>query len=354
MTLKRKHFVVLSILFLLGAFVIAACSQEEADEQPHIETVNATPVTAVETDRTISVSGSIHPETNVTVGFLVAGKIQDVAVRVGDPVERGQVMARLDPTDYKSGLQIAEAKYTEIQSEYNRLTRLHNKGSITPSDYSKIVAARTQAEANYRIYKKKVADTVLVSPVSGIVSRKRVEPGEIVDQGNPCFTVVNISTVEARMAVPESEINLVALGQKARVTVSALEAGTFDGTVARISPVADSLTRTFSATIVLSNPGLIIRPGMIALSEIDIEKKVHVLTIPGAAIIRDPDHLFHVFVVDPQTKTVSRKRVTLSSVAGAEVMVETGLSQGDLVVTAGQDKLSDGMAVMINREGLGQ
>ena len=354
MTIKTLHSVVLSLLFLLSALAFAACSQKSPDEQPHIETVNATPVTAVETNRTLSVSGSIHPETKVTVGFLVAGKIQEVAVRVGDPVEKGQFMARLDPTDYKSGLQIAEAKYTEIQSEYDRLTRLHKKGSITPSDYSKIVAGRAQAEANYRIYKKKVADTVLTSPISGVISRKRVEAGEIVDQGNPCFTVVNISTVEARMAVPESEINLVSLGQKARVTISALAAATFDGTVTQVSPTADPLTRTFTVKIMISNPGTIIRPGMIALAKIDIEQKVKALTVPGAAVSRDPDNLLHVFVVDPQSNTVSRRRVTLSSTAGDEVVVETGLSIEDLVVTAGQEKLSDGMTVIINQENLRQ
>ena len=342
------------MLLLLSVFAIAACSPKRPDEQLHIETVNATPVKAVETNRTLSVSGSIHPETKVTVGFLVPGRIQDVALRVGEPVVKGQFMACLDPTDYKSGLQIAEAKYTEIQSEYDRLTRLHKKGSITPSDYSKIVAGRAQAEANYRIYKKKVADTVLTSPISGVISRKRVEAGEIVDQGNPCFTVVNISTVEARMAVPESEINLVSLGQKARVTISALAAATFDGTVTQVSPTADPLTRTFTVKIMITNPETVIRPGMIALSKIDIEQKVEGLTIPGAAVSRDPDNLLHVFVVDPKSKTVSRKRVTLSSVAGDEVMVETGLSKKDLVVTAGQEKLSDGMTVIINQENLRQ
>ncbi|WP_300673656.1 efflux RND transporter periplasmic adaptor subunit [Desulfoluna sp.] len=315
-----------------------------------MKTVTTTQVKRVETDRLISVSGSIHPDKTVNLGFLVAGKIQEVTVQVGKFVEKGEVMARLDPTDYKSGLQIAEAKYTEIQSEYDRLTRLHKKGSLTPNDYSKIVAGRAEAEANYQIYKKKVSDTILTSPVSGFVSKKRVEAGEVVDQGDPCFTVVCTSIVEARMAVPESEIDLIQVGQKARVTVPALATGNFTGTVTQIAPVADPLTRTFNVKIKVLNPDHILRAGMIALSKIDIGKKVTTLTIPGAAVLRAPDNLLHVFVVDPQSRTVSKKRITLSSFSGSDVMVETGLSLEDLVVTAGQEKLTDGMTVMTNRD----
>ena len=350
MKIKTEHPVLLSLLLMLCALTFTGCSKEKPEKNTHIESVHATQVRRVETDRTISVSGSIHPEKKVNLGFLVAGKVQDVTVGVGEPVAKGQVMARLDPVDYKNGLQIAEAKYTEIKSEYDRLTKLNEKGSITPNDYNKIVAGRAQAEANYRIYKKKVSDTILVSPISGVVSRKMVEVGEVVDQGTPCFTVVNISTVEARMAVPESEVNQITAGQKARVTVPALADGTFKGTVTQIDPVADPLTRTFNVKIMILNTDNSIRAGMIARSEIDIGKKVKVLTIPGAAILRDPDNLLHVFVIDPQTKTVSQKKITLSSVAGSEVMVESGLSEEDLVVTAGQEKLTDGMTVIINRE----
>jgi len=350
MTKKNAHLVLQFFLILLCTAAFTGCLKEKPDEKSHVKTVTATQVKRVDTDRVISVSGSIHPDKTVNLGFLVAGKIQDVAVRVGDPVKKGEVMARLDPTDYKNGLQIAEAKYTEIKSEYDRLTRLHNKGSLTANDYNKIVAGRAEAEANYRIYRKKVADTVLVSPVSGFISRKKVEVGEIVDQGDPCFTVVNTSTVEARMAVPESEIALIHAGQKARVTIPALGAGPFEGTVTQIDPVADPLTRAFNVKIIVLNPDHTIRAGMIAFSEIDTGKKVTRLTISGAAVLRSPDNLLHVFVVDPQSKTVSKKKITLSSFSGSEVMVETGLTEDDLVVTAGQEKLTDGMTVVTNRK----
>lgn len=353
MKFKTAHSLLLPTLLLLSTFFFTGCVEDKPVGEKQIHTVDARPVTTLETDLKIPVSGSIHPLKTVKFGFMVAGKIKAVNVRVGDFVEKNQIIAMLDPTDYKNGLQIAEARYIEISSEYKRLTRLHKKGSITPNAYDKIVAGRSQAEANYRIYKKKVSDTILKSPVSGFISRKVVEAGEIVDQGDPCFTVVKTSTVEARMAVPESEIALVKKGQKADVTVPAIGKKIFEGVVTQIVPVADPLTRTFNVKIMVSNPEDIIRAGMIALARIDVEKKIKILTIPGEAVVRSPDNLLYVFTVDAKS-TVSKKRITRSSVSGQEIVIDSGLTKDDLVVTAGKEQLTDGMSVIINRENSGK
>lgn len=341
---RRQFSHLMGNIFFIILFLMA-CTPERDDYVKERIRVIVKQVNRIDIDNAVSVSGSIEPEKTVKFGFMVAGKVREVCVNEGDYVKKRQKIAALDPTDYEHGLQIAEAKYREVKSEYERLAGMYKKGSLTESDYDKITAGLSEAEANYKIYRKKVADTVLLSPISGIIALKGVEAGEIIPQGQPLFAVVNIDMVKASVAVPEGEIGALRVDQAALVTVSALGNRTFKGRVKQISAVADPYTRTYTVKIDVANPDMVLRAGMIAIASIITDRKIDIFTIPGEAVLRTPENLTYVFVLDSLHNTVYRKRVVISRAWGKEVEVSSGLDESDRIVIGGQHKLTDGMRV---------
>jgi len=342
-------------ILLVGAFVslgvVNGCGRNESGSVHEALPVHAVQAKRIEAPQVVSVSGNVEPIRTVRFGFMVAGKVDEVTVEEGDTVEKGQFIASLETADYRHGLQIAEAKLQEIEVEYTRLKNLHEKESVTDSDFDKIAAGLKQARANAAIWRKKLADTRLVAPIGGAIALKGVEPGEIVPEGHPVFAVVNTDSVKVVVGVPETEIGLVQVGQAARVTIPAIESGVFEGRVGGIAAVADPFTRSYSVKIVVANPDDRIRAGMIALADITTSRSSSIVTVPAEAVVREPHGGIHVFVLDRSSSSVTERSITTGRVSGSEVEIVSGLEGGETVVVPGRHRLADGTRVQIVGDG---
>jgi RND family efflux transporter MFP subunit len=177
-----------------------------------------------------------------------------------------------------------------------------------------------------------------------------VEVGQMVSPQAPAFTIVKTDVIYARVAVPESEIGRIVMDKSADVSVSAFEGRTFTGRVSMIGAVADGRTRTYAVKIELSNPGGLLRPGMIVQAGIRTDKTVDMLTVPGSAIVRDADNLTYVFVTDVKRTAAVRKRVTPGDALRNEIEIRSGLDPEDTVIVSGQNKLSDGALIIITAD----
>jgi RND family efflux transporter MFP subunit len=343
---------------------LGSCTAEGDKKQTNIDAVPVTVgnVKKVQDLETIFASGTVStPDSPAEVSFLVSDKVIFVGPREGDYVRKGQLLASIDPTDYQLALTTAtkQAEMTRIaferaDDEHRRMKMLFDSKSLAPNDYEKYRATYEsdrhqyeQAIAQEKISRKRLADAELHSPVNGFISKRSIEPGETASTGRPVFEIVQLDTVEVHVGVPETDIHLAKIGQKASITFPALPKQSFEGTVRVINVSADPGTRTYMSRISVPNPGHVIRIGMVAEAKIVGDRQISMMTVPGEAIVRDDQGATMVFVYFPEQRCVYSKRVKTGTFRGTEVEIKEGLSGNESIVIAGQDHLRDGMPVTI-------
>jgi RND family efflux transporter MFP subunit len=206
-------------------------------------------------------------------------------------------------------------------------------------------AAYNQASAQLEVARKALSDATLCAPTSGYVSKRLIEPGDTASPRRPAFEIVQMDSVEVNVGVPETDVHLVRIGQKADVTVPALPERSFQGTVRVISVSADPNTRTYMTRISVANPEHVLRIGMVAVATIRGDRSKSWMTLPGEAVVRDPQGATQVFVYYPEQKRVYAKRVEIGGIVNKDLEIESGLSGDELIVLAGQTKLRDGLVV---------
>ncbi len=342
--MKQGIFLVLPVIILL-----AGCKSETHETKA--PAVQAIPVGTAEVQRTevrndVSVSGNIEGNTTVRLGFMVSGKINHVAAREGQMVKKGQLLASLDPASYQIAHQLAEVQVNAVSDEYNRLKLLHDKGNVTDSDFSKAGFSLQQARLQQQLQQKNENDCKLYTPISGVLLKKLAENGEMAGSGMPVFVVSDISRVKVLAYIPEGELHLIRIGQPVTIAVSALDK-TFDGRVVEVGSAADVTTRAFTVKIEVNNPGLLIRPGMIAEARIHAGSVSQAVLLPAEAVVHDLNNQAYVFVVDKNQKKAYRREISVGKMIENKIEILKGVSAGETVVTAGQQKLADGSAVTI-------
>lgn len=343
-----KHY---CLLFLLA---ITACHQQhhpvEAGAAPI--PVQVTTVKSSDQPLVLSLSGNAEAAHTTALGFQVAGRVNAVNVEEGSPVKKGQLLASLDPADYALGVDIAQANVDKVSDEYRRLTIMHNRGSLTDADYQKIVSGLAEVKARYALAAKNLHDTKLYAPASGVIARKSLEPGQVVGQGMPVLFMVNMQPARISLGVPEGELAQVKQGQDVSVYLSALDA-TFTGKVAQIGVMADATTRAYAVKVDIPNPHNLIKPGMVAQASLRTQKVVPMQLLPATALLHDADQSnAYVFVVDPQKHQAFKRTVTVDNLQDNSLRISSGLRNGELVVTGGQQKLNDASPVAIQNTAL--
>lgn len=356
-----------AVRFVLVLFVLTSCSQGKIEEPPAAKPIpiKTGKVRHVQEREFVSVSGTVtSPDAPVSVAFLVSGKVIEVGPREGDYVKKGQLLAAIDPLDYKLSLQAASAQAGQAKvaiqrskDEYARMKFLYESRSLAENDFEKYKAAWLsakeqvdQAVANQRLAQKRLNDASLYAPTAGFISKRAIEPGQTAGSGSPVFEIVKLDPVEINVGVPETDIHLVRIGQTAAVTIPALPTEFFEGRVRVINVSADPNTRTYMTRIVVPNPAHILRVGMVAEARIEGDRTVDLMTLPAETILRDPQGATIVFVYYPEQGRVYAKRVVTGAVYGREIAIKSGLAGDETVVFAGQAKLRDGTIVSLADE----
>jgi RND family efflux transporter MFP subunit len=291
----------------------------------------------------VAVSGEVEGRSTVNVGFQVAGVVASVPHDEGDAVEAGAVLAELHAQPYRLGYQAANATADLARDAFKRAQQMQTEKSIPPADFVKVEVAVRQAEAQEGIARKQLGDTRLVSPLSGVIARRGIQPGEQVGPGMPVFTVIDVDQIRVRVGVPEAEIGRIRVGQEASISIPSLGGQTFDGRVRVVGIAADPVSRTYTVRVAVPNPNRLLKPGMIAEVRIRDGGKMNALTLPGESIVRDPAGAPFVYVY--KDGRVHSRTVSVGSVIGREVEITAGLAGDEQVVVGGQHKLKTGEAV---------
>ena len=358
---KFKSILATVSVFILGAS-LPACTSEQQKKESNGEAVPVTVgrIQSVQDRETISVSGTVStPNSPAQVCFLVSGKVVFVRPREGEYVKRGQVLASIDPPDYRLPLAAAEAQadqarvgFERAKDEYRRMKMLYDSKSLAPNDFQKYKAAYDSAMQQYeqtvaseKLTRKHLTDATLCAPISGYIAKRSIEPGDSAAPGRPVFEIVQMDPVEVNVGVPETDVHLVRIGQKADITVPALPGKTFQGAVRAINVSADPNTRTYMTRISVANREHELRVGMVAEARIRGDRTVSMATLPGDAVVRDPQGATQVYVYYPDQKRVCTKRVEIGATVNKNIEIKSGLSGNELIVLAGQTKLKNGQIV---------
>lgn len=334
-------------LAILASVIMTACGTKE-EQVKKVELVKVTVKEIQYNDRQqeLKYSGNIEPDNVAQIGFAVPGVVNNVAVQEGQRVSQGQLLASIDATEYTNALAIANASLEQAEDMFTRLDGLYQKGSLPAKDYIDIKTKVAQARAAKSISAKRISDSKLYAPMSGIISAKMIERGSTAAPGVPAFTVIKTDQVYARVSVPESEVGSLKNGMEVAVFVPTLDE-TFRGKITIINPQADAVSKTYSVKVRLANPGGKLLPGMISEATILTGKVVNSIVVPATSIVRDADNITYVFVANDQKKAI-RKRVTTGVATGNnEVIIQDGLTISDKVIITGQTRLKDGVSIAL-------
>ena len=318
-----------------GKKAVEAQVAEEA-----VPSVSVVEVSAREVPQTATYTSTVQPYVKNNIAPQMAGRITKINVEIGDFVKKGQVLAEID----KAQLQQAQLQLHNQEVELERLRALYDAGGLSKSDLDAI-------ELSYNVTKTQVdnllENTVLCSPIDGVVTARNYDVGDMYTMSMPIYTVEQIKPVKLLVGISESDYTKVKKGDAVEITVDALPDQTFTGKVGKIYPTVDAATRTFLVEIVVPNNGNVLRPGMFARVTVTFGVNNNVV-IPDVAVVKQQGSGERFVYILNQDGTVNYQKVVLGRRMGAEYEVLEGIPSGAKVVTGGQIRLKDGVKVTVN------
>jgi RND family efflux transporter MFP subunit len=299
---------------------------------------------AMTTDR--NYVGTVEESTAISLSFSLMGTVEQVFVSEGQPVRKGQALAVLNSVTAQNSLDAARASLQQAQDASDRLTKLHRNGSIPDIKFVEVETGLQQAKAMEAIARKNLDDCRLCAPVDGIVAQRAAEPGANVVPGVPAFKLVTVRRVNVAISVPENEIGRIATGQEALIEVPALDHGTFAGKIVLKGITANPLSHTYSVKIDVENPQAKLMPGMVCKVRLRQGERTAIV-VPNRAVQSSHDgrHFVWLAVGD----AAQRRFVETGALADSGLTVEKGLSEGDLLIVEGAQKVSEGMKITLIR-----
>ena len=310
----------------------------------------------------MQLTGTLRAVDQVTVKAKVAAEVRAVMVREGESVKVGQVVVKLDTSEYEARVAQARGNLNNARAQLEIATKardnnlaLVEKGFISKnafdnsaSQYAAAKASVDSAQGALDIVLKSLNDTVSRAPISGLVSVRHVQPGEKVAIDSRLLEIVNLQKLELEAAVPSSEISKVAIGQKVELRIEGL-AQRFDGKVVRINPATQAGSRSVPVYVQVANPQNLLRVGMFADGRLLLSSKASVVTLPQSAVRKVNDGSFVFAIVNNK---IERLPITLGSTGlvgdDHHIEITSGLEFGAQVIRADMGNLTPGTPVRVN------
>lgn len=350
----RNYFAVIAVF---GLSMLAACSKT-VDKTEDVRPVRAIKVVADNADISAEFSGEIRPRIESKLGFRVNGKIITRKVDVGTQVKRGQVLMQLDPQDLalaqiqaKAGLSAAESNRDLAKAEFKRYQELREKNFVASAvlesketTYKAAQSSYEQALAAFKNQSNQAAYTSLVSDVDGVVTAIDAEVGQVVAAGSPVMRVAQAGEMDVVIGIPEDRVNTIRAIKDIRVRLWVNPAEEIVATLRELSPIADPVTRTYTAKLALPSTTKNIKLGMTATVTFVAKNPNAMIKLPMTALFQEKNATF-VWVVE--SGAVKMLPVQLAGSSGQDVLLGGGIGVGQTVVTAGVNLLKPGQKVTI-------
>jgi membrane fusion protein (multidrug efflux system) len=304
--------------------------------------VEATKVALQPMPQAITAVGSLRSDESVTVRPEVGGRISEILFKEGQHVAKGTTLIRLDASVNAAEVQQAQANLKLAQSKYDRAVELSRQNFISKQAKDEAENNLHVAEAAVSLATARLAKMEIRAPFSGVIGLRVVSVGDYVKEGTDVVNLESIDALKVDFRVPEIYLSQVQTGQTLSISLDALPGKSFEGKVFALNPLLDSAGRSLVIRAVVSNPDRSLRPGMFARVKLITRDERDALVIPEQAIVPQGDEQYVYRIVDGRA---TRVKVAIGQRRDAKVEVLNGLAPNDVVVTAGQLKLRDGMPV---------
>lgn len=303
--------------------------------------VTVLPIDSVSSLVLNSYPGYLEEGQSVEMAFKYGGTLQQLDVKEGSSVRKGQTLASVSSPQMESAQRSAQATLEQAQDAYNRLKKVHDNGSLPEIKWQEMVANLEKAQSAFDLANAMLAENIIKAPFDGTVASLNAEIGENIAPLRPIMRIINTKGMTVRITIPENEIAMVQLGDKAQIVIPALGDKQLNGKVVEKSMTASLLTHSYPVKVLIEHPSADLTPGMIGkvVLKSNVSKGI---IVPANAVLINQDGKF-VWVVEEDRAT--RRPITLSGYSGNGVIVSSGLQQGDAVIVEGYQKVSEGMKV---------
>ena len=333
-----------SLLIISTALMMASCGQKSAEQQQTVVVEEAPKVTVTRVHAENVPQLSTYPTTveadivnNITPQS--ASRINEILVEVGDHVKKGQRLATMDAINLeKIRLQVANDSI-----EYGRTKELYEIGAASQANFEAITLAY---EVSKKSYANLLENTILTSPISGIITARNYDEGDMYAMAQPLFVVQNITPVKMLINISESNYSKVKKGMEVELVAEAFPNETFKGKVNLVYPTIDPRSHTFPVEIIVDNKNEKLRPGMFTRVTINYGNNFRVV-VPDSAVLKQVGADDKYVYVLNEDNTVTYTPVKLGVRMGNRYEIISGLNDGDVIVTSGQTRLKNNIEVEV-------
>jgi RND family efflux transporter MFP subunit len=376
--------IALAVVFVTFWFGFMRKTAEILEEEKKVP-VEVEVVSPGSIEETIELTGWIKANQIVNIASKVAGRVESlrvlssrdgatarqadgsdsVAVEEGVSVKKGQQLAIIDHDVYlaqlvaaKASVRAKEVELADAEREKKRVIALYEGGSATEQSRDKAVTAAelaaaslSLAKANLELAQINLRESMIVSPIDGIVTAKHIDEGNLIRSGDQIVTIADMRTVRVIVAATEKYGAQITVGMPAKIKVDAFAGRTFDASVHSIHPALDAQTHTIQVEIRLDNEGLLLKPGMFARVTLITKRKENVVVIPRDVVLGGKIDKHYVYVVEEASAgKIARKHFVEIGIEQADrYEITNGLKAGETLVVNGMNYLADGMDVEVVR-----
>lgn len=357
---RIKAGVIACVLLVPAIWVYSETPKEVRQEEKKGVLINTAKAELRQVERSVSFVGELQAEAEAVVKAEVKGKVLEIYKNLGEAVKKGELIARLDSEEYKisneqatQGLKEAQSKYELARLNRDRADGLFKKGLISEreSDEAReslngLEATVKERQAALKMATKRLRDTDIVAPFSGVIKERFVNVGDYVDDKSAVASVVALSPLKLKASVPEWASGALRKGMKVFVKVEAYPGKFFEGSVARVSPSLDPKTRTLPIEAAFSNKDEILKPGFFAKGKVVTKTADNAVFVPEEALIAFAG-IKKVFIIE--NSEASERIVKVGERLENLLEITEGVKEGEVIATSSLNKISTGVKVEVKR-----
>ncbi|MBN2072203.1 MAG: efflux RND transporter periplasmic adaptor subunit [Candidatus Krumholzibacteriota bacterium] len=347
--MKVNRFISMALVFPVMLAGLAGCSnnshsETEKKDEKVVVPVEVDSVTRGEIAAYFTGTATIEAEEETEVVAKVSGTVEKLMVEEGQYVKAGDILAKLDDEILSVQLVQAKANLEKIESNYRRNMDLHRQQLVSTEIFQQSKFEYDQQQAIYEMAQLNLEYTSIRTPISGVVSERRIKVGNMILPNQATFKVSGLDPLIAILHIPERQLGKLRVGLQTELNVDAIGNRPVKGNIKRISPIVDPATGTVKITVETKDPEKKLRPGMFARIKIIYDIHSNALKICKDAIISE-DRESAVYVV--RDSVAYRQNISIGYINTTHVEVIGGLLENDIIVTTGKSSLKDSSRVEI-------
>jgi membrane fusion protein (multidrug efflux system) len=331
----------LAIGIALGGWLLPAGRLHAQQVQPAVP-VETAPVRIEAVADRVQSTGSLRSNEAVVIRPEIAGRIVGIHFAEGSAVDAGTLLFSLDASLYEAELAQAEANLGLSQRNYERASQLIRKDWTSERAMDEARSALERDRAATALVKARLAKTRIVAPFAGLIGLRKVSVGDYVIPGQDLVNFESLEPIKVDFRIPERHLGRLASGQPVAVRVDAFPERVFTGEILALDPLIDAGGRSIAVRATVPNPERLLRPGLFARVEVTLAVRQQAITVPEEAIVPRGRERLVFRVIDGKAVLTP---VETGQRLGGRVEIASGLTAGDVVVTAGHLKIRDGSAV---------